>query len=316
MDFQNEFYLADAMELLRPQRLDNNVFFGPLNTLTQVEFLRENNIRFFIGIGVSTERLAKICNENAMLRGSMNEVIMINFDSGVVAGQRCNSFDSESITTDFQRFNTSQLQNLISYLVNDKRSSSSHSSGNPNDDRCLTPLPEQSDISNLLYGDISHYYGSSVFSDVNVEKFKAFNDLITLFKAYDPTNKVLVFSNDGNDEDLVTLLVSSVLKANPSTKIFEALQYVKSLRAALSNIKDEKIIWCSGLLNYYECVRANELNWGRVGDQRKTLIDFQNNHQSKNRKRDESTMKSIEPVLALGTHKILVGGNSKRSRCD
>lgn len=308
MNFKNEYYLSQPIEQSRPQRLDNQTFFGPIDTLNQSDFLQENNIRFFIGVGIPTSRLATICSQSKMLRDSMNVVTMVNFDPEFVAGQHYNNFEPQNLTSNFQRHNTHQLQQLVSFLVNDNQSNGVS--------RYLTPLPEKSYISKLLYGDVSHYYGSSVFNDTDVEKFKSFNDLLTIFKAYNPADKVLVFSNDGNDVELATMLISSVLKANPSVNVYEGLRYLKSLRSSLEDIKEERIIWCCGLLNYYECIRAKELFWGGIDGQTKPIRNLQNAQSASYRKRRESSMKTVEPTFALGTHNILVGGGTKRSRCN
>ena len=78
MLFDNAYYLSDPLEQLKPQKLDSNVFFGPLNTLTQFDFIKDNNVKLFICIGLSTQRLANILNDIPALSRAAEEFLMVN----------------------------------------------------------------------------------------------------------------------------------------------------------------------------------------------------------------------------------------------
>ncbi|CDR42426.1 CYFA0S09e03334g1_1 [Cyberlindnera fabianii] len=49
-DFRNQHALATAVNQLQPQKLSNNVWLGPLNSVAQNDFLSQNNIKFIVGI--------------------------------------------------------------------------------------------------------------------------------------------------------------------------------------------------------------------------------------------------------------------------
>lgn len=49
-NFANRYHLATTVNQLQAQKLSQQVFIGPLNTLAQHEFLSTNNIRYVIGV--------------------------------------------------------------------------------------------------------------------------------------------------------------------------------------------------------------------------------------------------------------------------
>ncbi|ODV72761.1 uncharacterized protein CYBJADRAFT_168297 [Cyberlindnera jadinii NRRL Y-1542] len=53
MDFHNKHLLESTVNQLQPQRLSNNVWLGPLNSVAQSEFLSQNNIKYIFGIMAS-----------------------------------------------------------------------------------------------------------------------------------------------------------------------------------------------------------------------------------------------------------------------
>lgn len=241
MSFHNQFAMADTLNQIKPQQLSNNVFFGPLNTLSQQEFLFKHQIKFFIAVGIPTKKAAEYYHNMPI-----KDFIMVNIDGG---------FDrSPSSNDELQRilhYNQANSDNLKQLLANINTSSTSEH------ERCLTPQP---DLNQLMYRNINEYTTNTITLS-GVQKFESFNDFLTLFKMSGLGN-VLVFSTNGNDEELVTLLISHVLKMNASVSLLEAFNYVKSLRPTVNDLRDEQIFWCAGLVDYSERVRAKELFWG------------------------------------------------------
>jgi hypothetical protein len=50
MDFQNRHIMANTVNQLQPQKISNNVWIGPLNSVAQHDFLAQNNIKYVVGI--------------------------------------------------------------------------------------------------------------------------------------------------------------------------------------------------------------------------------------------------------------------------
>lgn len=305
MQFDNGYYLSDQLEQLKPQQLDSNIFFGPLNILTQLDFIKEQNIRFFIGIGLDTQRLATLLYGNQIFYNNKDDILMVNFDS---------SFNRDNVMTDsvshmtkqYYSHNTSLLNRLIGRVLHGNLDS------NPslNTHRCLTPTPERPDVSQLLHGDISHYYNSgNIYTESDIEKFNAFNDLITIFKSFEAGGNILVFSQNGNDEDIVTLLISTVLKKNPFVKIPEAFQFIKSLRPTIHDLQQEHIYWCRGLIDFSEAVRSKNMHGGVNSQSGSGMISPSPKHF---RKRADS----IEECDRMKKASLRILGECKRTRID
>ncbi|CCH58248.1 hypothetical protein TBLA_0A04540 [Henningerozyma blattae CBS 6284] len=248
MSFIEDYYRAQTKI---PQRLNHNVLFGSVDLLTQPEFLVENNIRYFIGENIPTQELATIANGPNSPFNTVPDALMLNFDKDF---NPRNHDQIDQTTSLFVQHNTSSLQNIISSVV---EGNTRISQNGP-----MTPNPDRVKISDLLYGDISHYYPSSTFNDMYKDKFITFNDLLTIIKQFDYNGNVLIFGRSNTDEHLYALLVSSVLKSNPQYKAYDALQFVKSLRNTDEVMHDERIYWYSGLVDYYKIVRSREINWG------------------------------------------------------
>ncbi|SCW01400.1 LAFE_0D11738g1_1 [Lachancea fermentati] len=240
MSFQNQYALATARNQINPQQLTNNVFFGPLNTLSQLEFISLHNIRFFISVGISTKRAAQYFRSI-----SVDEFVMVTFDETLDSNVAANSDDILS----YEAENSLLLKQLIAKVQAE--------TPEPVTGRCLTPQP---DVNQLLYQNVNTYT-SNVVSARGVQKYESFNDMLTLFRLSHSGN-VLVFSDNGNDEELVTMLISHILKENTSVSLMEAFQYVKSIRPTVSELKQEQIFWCNGLIDYSERVKAREMFWG------------------------------------------------------
>ncbi|QLQ81706.1 hypothetical protein HG537_0F04670 [Torulaspora globosa] len=247
----NAYYLAHSLEQLKPQRLSGNIFFGPLNTLTQRQFIESENIKLFIGVGLSTRRLAPILNEIPLFAGKLNDYLVLNFDS---------EFNPESIVTGGSAVEEYHCQNsrVLKVVIESfwrRNEEFSVQEGY----RCLTPGPDMNDFTQMIDGDIESYYNSgNVVTDSSSLKFVLFNDLITIFKRVNPTAKILVFSQNGNDLDLVTFLISVVLKEKPSVKVMEAYQFIKSVRPTIDDSLGNILHGCTALYEFHQHLLTKE----------------------------------------------------------
>lgn len=234
MSHHSNYALAHTLDQMKPQQLCNNVFFGPLNTLSQQEFLNENNIRFFISVSIPVERVIEYAANI-----HLDRFLMCCFDQ---------SFDrtrlSDEVMCRLLEFNGKHSADLKALIHNASLS-----------DECIA-RPLQS----LFYRSVAEYT-TNIFTADGVQKFEQFNDLITLFKLSQLGN-VLIFSSNGNDENLLTLLISQILKCNPKVSVMDAFTYVKNLRPTVENLHEDRIYWCSGLIAYHERARSKELYWG------------------------------------------------------
>lgn len=234
MSHQNQYALAHTLNQMKAQQLCNSVFFGPLNTLSQYDFLSSNNIKFFISVGIPIERAISYAR-NIQLENFLICCFDKSFDR--------NGLSDDTMTTALE-FNNKHSSDLK--ILTDTVSKVCGMSERP--------------IQSSLYRPVSEYR-TNIFTMDGVQKFECFNDLITIFKRSNIGN-ILVFSSNGNDEELVTLLISHVLKQNPVTNLMEAFSYVKNLRQTIYPLKEDQIYWCSGLVAYHERVRSKEMYWG------------------------------------------------------
>lgn len=247
MMVDNAYYLAHSLEQLKPQRLSGNIFFGPLNTLTQRQFIESENIKLFIGVGLSTGRLAPILNEIPSFAGKLNDCLVLNFDSefdpASVAGGTAGSAVEEY---------HSQNSRVLRLIIEDFLKSNQECSVRDGY-RCLTPGPETYDFAHIIDGDIEAYYNrGNVCYDSSSSKFVSFNDLITIFKRVNPAAKILVFSQNGNDLELVTFLISAVLKEKPGIDVVEAYQFIKSIRPTIDDSLEKILHGCNALSEFHQ----------------------------------------------------------------
>lgn len=238
MSFHHQFTLASAKNQLIPQQLTNNVFFGPLNALSQREFIQENRIRFFVAVGIATKRVAQYCRDMPA-----QDCLVVNFDSEFSPQVSLSATELELVSQYSQQHST-LLSQLAAGLAGDA------ATGCTADSR-LTPQPE---LDQQLHNSPAQYTCNIVTSQ-GAQKFASFNDLLTLFKLSGSGN-VLVFSSNGNDEDLVALLSSHVVITNSSASLLEAFQYVKSLRPSINQCQPDSVFWCQGLMEYLEGSRS------------------------------------------------------------
>ncbi|CAI4065282.1 hypothetical protein SUVZ_08G3590 [Saccharomyces uvarum] len=308
-----------------PQRLDNHIFFGSIHSLTRTNFLLENGIRYIINVDIPTETLSHIYHE---LRPSLlDETVIVNIDNDSHI-----SMDNDLVRS-YHWHNSSLLQQLIHHL---DFLDVMNNNGEP-----LTPPPEShyrnayvqfdhgshdpvSALDNLLYGNESEYSRTNIFQVANEAKFQVFNDLITIFKCSIAQNgnmnsNILIVSGNGkHDENLISLLMSTVLKANPTFNVYQALQFVKSTTVIPDTVRDEKILWATGFINYQELIKKNEMYWG-LGSQKglkpTSFASPISNMERKQRRRDDSNI--IRPKLPQQQQSSFCAiERPKRARCD
>ena len=156
---------------------------------------------------------------------------------------------------------------------------------------------------------------SNIITLENIEKFQVFNDFVTIFKNLG--NKILIFGDVEDNENLITLLISTVLRKTPTLKLMDALQFVKNLKSGDGlQLREEKIFWCSPLINYHEFVRKNKMYWGPSSNKTintTSMLSYQNINSNpmfmKTNKRHEDNMMTNLP-------KQISVSSSKRSRAD
>ncbi|CCF57508.1 hypothetical protein KAFR_0C05170 [Kazachstania africana CBS 2517] len=299
----------------KPQLLDKNIYFGTLQTITKHSVLLANqNIRYFIGIDIPTETVSQLYNDivNSGIYGSKDDILMINFDSKFLSPADYDNLQLNNDPLTFYQWNNTRLLNS---LINDRLS-----------------LSQNFEFENALFGNKTNYTKSNVFTVDNFEKFQYFNDLIAIinFQNSNPSNGILIFADYENNENLITLLISIVLKKNPSLKILDALQFIKNLKHDNNyNLKEERIFWCSGLLNYFEEIRKNNLYWGispRIINDCNNSNNIQNNNYNSvkctSNKRTtnnidlDNTNTNNNNSKAIATDPIASIARSKRARSD
>ncbi|QEU58215.1 hypothetical protein KDRO_A02300 [Kluyveromyces lactis] len=236
MSHHNNYALAHTLNQMKPQQLSNNVFFGPLNTLSQYDFLSKNDIKFFISVGIPVERAMDYAR-NIQLDQFMICCLDKEFDRTKFSDDTMNNI------LEFNNKHSVDLKTLIQHV-------------SLSEECAAQPLQSH------LYRSVSEYT-TNIYTADGVHKFECFNDLITLFKLAKMGN-ILVFSSNGNDENLVILLISHMLKQNPSINVVDAFSYVKNLRPTVNNMKEDNIYWCSGLVAYHERVKSKEMTWRPV----------------------------------------------------
>ncbi|KAH3683398.1 hypothetical protein WICPIJ_005617 [Wickerhamomyces pijperi] len=100
-NFQNKYHLATTVNQLQAQKLSQQVFIGPLNTLAQHQFISTNNIRYVIGI----LPCHKCCYYLKDFEPNQFTCINVDPDFNV---QRLTEFEGECL----MRFNTKFTPNL------------------------------------------------------------------------------------------------------------------------------------------------------------------------------------------------------------
>lgn len=232
----------------QPQVLDNNILFGTLQSiLNHPDTIRDSNVRFFIGIDIPTEQMAELYNSNVIsnLYNSTDEIIMVNFDSRFIEDLNVTNLDTLNLQI--------QDDNSVKYLWNNSQLLKI----------MVTELSKNNDLSQILHRYLTIYKKCNTFIVDHIERFQTLNDLLTLFHMTNPQGKAFIFSNSISDENLITLLISTILKKDPLIKVQQAYQFITNLMDTVEEIKTEKIFLCSGLTNYIESVKKFNAIHGR-----------------------------------------------------
>ena len=287
----------------RLQQLDKNIFFGSLPSLNDLDALKNNNIRFFIGIDIPTETMSQIYTQsnicNLYSPNGTNDIIMINFDTSLMPQQ----FNVNDPAISCYINNNAVMLNKLTEQLN----------------------PEIFNTKNIIYGSKRNYTNVkyNVFQLNNYDLFERLNDWLELFKC--TGSGVLIFGDRENNETLIALLISCVIKKSSNLKIMDAFQFIKSLKNdSNDNIQEQKIYWNSGLLSYYEMIRKNSMTWTSNGTPSLSCGSslFQNKTISPNKRRvvnlHQQNKIPISPTSPLKEKGNTVGSveRCKRARSD
>ncbi|KAG0672102.1 hypothetical protein C6P45_004117 [Maudiozyma exigua] len=236
----------------QPVILDRQIMFGTMDTImNHSDTLRSNNVRFFIGLDLQASQMAQLYDSDLIknLYGSPEDIVMVNFDSKFLEDYTVRDMESLGI----QLAATENSQQLISYLWNNSQ--------------LLKMMATQfskkhDDTTMFLHRYVTLYKRCNSFGVDHIEKFQSFNDLMTLFNDTNPRGKVFIFSESMNNENMLALLISTMLKKDTTMKVQQCYQFITSLMdIPIDSIRTEKIFLCSGLTNYIESVKKfNAIN--------------------------------------------------------
>ncbi|AAS52291.1 ADR371Wp [Eremothecium gossypii ATCC 10895] len=233
--FNFRYEMALAMDQLQPQQLSANVFFGPLNTLSQAEFIESKNIRFFISIGIPIQKVVE----------HMRAVPHQNYVAAVVDEEHAKVMNENADVALFRKIHTDKIQQLAHAI-----GGVGHGDGSYPEAQCAY-MP--------AFTTCSAEFKSNVIGSTGLTLMEQFNDLLTLFQGSQLGN-VLVYSRNGNDDMMTTLLVSNILRTNAHINLLEAFSYLRSLRPTVSEQAKEECFWNPSLVAYHERIRA-EMFW-------------------------------------------------------
>lgn len=284
----------------RLQQLDKNIFFGSLPSLNDLDTLRNNNIRFFIGVDIPTQTMSQLYTQSNLINlyspQGMQDIVMINFDTSIIP----HAIDMMDPTVPvYINNNTMMLNQLVSHLD-----------------------PEMFATKQTIYGERRNYNNikTNVFQLNNYDMFEQFNDWVEIFKS--TTNGTLIFGDHENSETLIALLMSCVIKKSSNLKLYDAFQFIKSLKNdSNDNIQEQNIYWNSGLLMYYEAIRKYTMSWGINKKPIATTSFFNNKNISPNKRRGTNLPPPQMPMTPTSpTKDILVAAGAidrcKRARSD
>ncbi|CAI4054474.1 uncharacterized protein SKDI_01G0330 [Saccharomyces kudriavzevii IFO 1802] len=196
---------------LKLQKVDNSVFFGPCGVLTQPILLQYENIKFIIGVNLTTEKGASFYTQYFRHSNSL----MVNLDISTAATEN-------SQVELYVRNNTILLQKIVGqYLQMGKM-------------RASLSQPQIDTIQSL-----PQFCNSNVLTGGLLVQYQAFNDLLTLFKLFGHFGNILVVSSHSHDSTLIKFLISTVITYHPFVTILEALQYMKAILDLPINASDE-----------------------------------------------------------------------------
>lgn len=205
------------VEQIRSQRLDNNVFFGPINSLIQKDFLQLENIRFFITLGLDTCQLSQLW-DNGSLRN--DDSVVINFDP---------KFNPSEIDTTSRFFyeNVENLRKIIANVANDCNNTN------------------QQEMKKLVKNDIESL--GTLYSGNWGVQMRYLLDIAIIFKIASQYDKILIVSKNGNDNVLVSFLIAIQMIQNPQLSALEAFKFIKVQRPSVHELTPEFVSLCNSL---------------------------------------------------------------------
>lgn len=218
MENMNRCYYDQLVEQIRSQKLDSNVLFGPINCLSQKDFLEVENIKFFITLGLDTWQLSQVWNDGPL--NSDNSVV-VNFDP---------NFDYNRVDTE-TRFLDENAENLHKIAAHVMRAYDDNST--------------QQHLRSLFNSDITSL--STVYGGSWGVQIRNLLDIAIMFKMASQYGKLLIVSKNGNDNVLVSLLVALQIIQNPHISVLEAFKFIKVQRPSVQELAPEFVSLCSSL---------------------------------------------------------------------
>lgn len=229
-DYIARYELENMKLQMMPAQLNSRVFFGPLNGITNLKFLTDNNIKHFITINIPTSLSMKYCEKIPL---AINDYTLLNFDSNLPGS-------ADGMNESLIRYNqiyTNILKNFI---------------------KCQLP-----DCSDKLYSTSSlQHLSNNIITCEGFERLIVFNDFMSILQASNSSTfgNCFVVSSNGNDEDLFALLASVILKENITLHLDSVIQHIQTLRPSMRNISYNKIQYYQGFIQYCELIKSKSWN--------------------------------------------------------
>lgn len=214
----NRCYYDHVLEQIRSQRLDNNIFFGPINSLIQKDFLEAENIRFFITLELDARQLAQLWEDGLL---NSKESVVASFDPNF----NCNKID---IGTKFFYENEENLREIVNYVM----SSDNDSSG-------------QLGLKQLINSDMANL--GTIYGGNWGDQIRHLLNIALVFKMASHYGKILIVSKNGNDNVLVSFLMAIQMIQNPQVSTSEAFNFIKVQRPSVHELGPEFIDLCDSL---------------------------------------------------------------------
>lgn len=249
-DYVARYELENMKLQMMPGQLNSRVFFGPLNSIANLKFIMDHNIKHFITVNVPTTLVMKYSEKIPL---GINDYTLINFDSNLPGS-------TNGMNEDLVRYNQIYSNNLKQFIK--------------------TQLP---DCNNLLYSTASlKCLSSNIVTSVGYEKLTIFNDFMTILQTSDSNvfGNCLIVSSNGNDEELFVLLASMILKENITIKLDSVIHHIQTLRPSMKNINYNKIQYYQGFIQYCELIKSKSwstlLKQEQLNRERKSLLEKRN----------------------------------------
>lgn len=248
-DYISRYELETMKTQMFPARLNSRVFFGPLNSITNLAFLTENNIKHIVTVNIPTSLCMKYCEKIPM---SIDEYSLLTLDPNLPGS--LNGMDDALV-----RFNQVFSNNIKSFVK--------------------SQLP---DSLNLLYSTASlNYLASNIVTVEGYEKLVVFNDFLSLVQnSPGVCGNALIVSSNGNDDSLVALLSSAVLKDNINMQLSSVIQHLQMLRPSMKAANYNKIQYSQGFIQYCELIKSKcwkeLLKKEQITRERKTMLANRN----------------------------------------